>query len=134
MKDPHYSIDELAEATGLTRRTLRFYVQQGLLPPPHGAGRGSYYDDRHRQQLDKLQRWQEAGRSLDEIRRILSGEGEGAKTPSAPSRRPVPVSCWQRLPLEPGLELHLDTTRPLPSAEQIDALRAAIQSILGGPR
>jgi len=41
------SIGELSDATGVTRRTIRFYVQRGLLPPPLGGGRGSYYTEAH---------------------------------------------------------------------------------------
>ncbi|MFT3785003.1 MAG: MerR family DNA-binding transcriptional regulator [Tepidisphaeraceae bacterium] len=36
-----YSIDELASAAGITRRAVRFYVQQGLLEAPVGRGAGA---------------------------------------------------------------------------------------------
>ncbi|HRY61029.1 MAG TPA: MerR family transcriptional regulator [Candidatus Fermentibacter sp.] len=42
-----YSIAELAALAGVSRRTVRFYVQTRLIPPPHGAGRGSYYTRTH---------------------------------------------------------------------------------------
>jgi hypothetical protein len=35
-QEPRYGIDELAERGGVSRRTVRYYVQRGLLPtqPP----------------------------------------------------------------------------------------------------
>ncbi|MEY4233738.1 MAG: hypothetical protein RL635_705, partial [Chloroflexota bacterium] len=33
------SIAQIAEAVGLTRRAIRFYVQQRLIDPPVGLGR-----------------------------------------------------------------------------------------------
>ena len=68
------SIDELADAAGLTRRSIRFYVQQKLLPAPLGAGRGSHYDATHLERLKQVQQLQEAGHSLDAVRRIIAGE------------------------------------------------------------
>ena len=41
------NIDELADAVGLTRRAIRYYVQQKLLPTPLGVGRGKHYDATH---------------------------------------------------------------------------------------
>jgi DNA-binding transcriptional MerR regulator len=33
-KGPYYRIGEVAERTGLSQRTLRFYEERGLLKPP----------------------------------------------------------------------------------------------------
>jgi hypothetical protein len=41
--DRPQSIGELADATGVSRRTVRFYVQRGLIDPPVGLGRASHY-------------------------------------------------------------------------------------------
>ena len=41
--DQRYSIGAIAEKTGISRRTVRYYVQLGLIEPPVGKGRGSYY-------------------------------------------------------------------------------------------
>jgi DNA-binding transcriptional MerR regulator len=43
----HYTIDEAAERTGLTKHTLRYYEREGLLPPIAKASSGHrrYSDD-----------------------------------------------------------------------------------------
>ena len=37
--EPRYGIAELAEAGGVTRRTVRYYVREELLPAPLGVGK-----------------------------------------------------------------------------------------------
>ena len=46
-----YTIEELAEATGLSERTLRLYRTRGLVDAPVVRGRVGYYDQRHMAQL-----------------------------------------------------------------------------------
>ena len=72
-----YNIETLAKLSGLTRRTIRYYVQRGLLKPPQGGGRGSYYTDQHLERLKKIKKWSEQGVPLIHIRDMLDG-----KTPS----------------------------------------------------
>ena len=42
-----YTIGELAEATGMSRRGIHFYMKEKLLPPPQGTGRNARYTDEH---------------------------------------------------------------------------------------
>lgn len=63
-----YSIAELAKETGASRRTIHFYVQQGVLPPPVGAGPRATYDEGHRLRLLAVPRLRSGGWRLDEIR------------------------------------------------------------------
>ncbi|HET6315572.1 MAG TPA: helix-turn-helix domain-containing protein, partial [Chloroflexota bacterium] len=60
-----YSIDELATLTGVTPRTVRFYIAQDLLDRPIGEKRGAHYGRRHLEQLLLVRRWTEAGLSLE---------------------------------------------------------------------
>jgi DNA-binding transcriptional MerR regulator len=131
------SIDELADAAGLTRRGIRFYVQQRLLQMPHGVGRGKHYDASHLERLRRIRALQTAGHSLEEIRHILDGAGGGVATSSAPAlappakpRRAAPPvlrsELWRHLRVMPGVELSFDAGRFNPSVEQLIALRDAI--------
>lgn len=58
MTEVRVTIVEFCAATGLSPRTVHYYVSQGLLPRPHGVRRWATYGDEH------LKRWQE-------IRRVL---------------------------------------------------------------
>ena len=132
------SIGELADAAGVSRRAVRFYVQRGLLPPPHGLGRGPHYDGAHLERLKRIGELQAAGHSLEAIGRILEG-GEPPDvmapppdSPARPRRKPLVTSeLWTRLTLADGVELHVDAARHHLTVEDLLAVRDAVRSILG---
>ena len=116
-----YNIDELADLGGVSRRTVRFYVQEGLLPAPLGVGRGSHYDRAHLERLLEVKAEQEAGRSLDDIRARRRPSPGGLRHAAAPALS-IPRSAWRRLELAPGVELHVASDIRLPAAARLDEL------------
>lgn len=56
-----YSIGELADLAGVSRRTVHFYVQRRLIDPPLGLGRGRHYDERHLSQIRRVRELQRLG-------------------------------------------------------------------------
>jgi DNA-binding transcriptional MerR regulator len=71
-------IGEAAAAAGMTTKALRFYEQQGLLPPVHRGPNG--YRDYPPETLARLQfirRSKLAGLNLSEIRNILQVRDSG---------------------------------------------------------
>ena len=66
-----YTLQELTEETGVTSRTVRYYVSEGLLPPPVAAGPRSYYSEIHLQRLRLIGLMKDAYLPLREIRRRL---------------------------------------------------------------
>jgi DNA-binding transcriptional MerR regulator len=73
-----YSIQELSDQTSLPRRTIHFYVQQELMPPPEGAGVGTRYTEIHLLCLQIIPLLKLQGFKLDEIRARLKGLDEYA--------------------------------------------------------
>lgn len=113
------SIEQLAALTGQTARTIRYYMQLGLVSRPEGAKRGAYYRQRHVEQLLLIRRWTEAGLSLERIRELIAGAPE-----DPPPRRPPPgtIEVWSRITLADGVEVHLEPGRSGLSPEQLRAL------------
>lgn len=72
MNAENYDIQELVQATGIPRRTIYFYVQQGVLPPPQGAGLGAHYTEDHLLRLRLIPVLRQQGLRLDEIRSHFS--------------------------------------------------------------
>ncbi len=121
--EARYGIDELADLGGVSRRTVRYYIQEGLLPAPYGLGRGDHYGAEHLQALLRVKSLQEAGRSLDEIRRPAARQLRGRlPMPSAPPVAPPVVATWRRVDLAPGVELHVSGTTRLPNTSALEAL------------
>jgi DNA-binding transcriptional MerR regulator len=67
------TLSELTAAADVSVRTVRYYIAEGLLPPPEGSGPGSAYTQGHLDRLRLIQRLKEAYLPLKEIRRRLSG-------------------------------------------------------------
>ena len=97
-----YNIETLARMTGLTRRTIRYYVQRGLVDPPEGGGRGAYYTDSHLDSIKKIKRWSEQGVPLIHMKAKLEGKEIPAHVDSYTGVQTV--SC-ERCNLENGIEL-----------------------------
>jgi len=68
-----YAIGELARRASVTPRTIRFYVAEGLLPPPQGAGRAALYTTAHLRRLELIKLLKEEFLPLAEIRDLLAG-------------------------------------------------------------
>ena len=71
--EAHYSLAELARVTGVTPRTVRYYIAQGLLPGANEAGPGASYDADHLARLRLIRELQRQHLPLAEIRTRLAG-------------------------------------------------------------
>src|SRR5438045_5681392 len=131
-----YGIEELAELGGVTRRTVRYYVQRGLLPTPLGTGRGLHYTPAHLERLIHIRQLQESGVPLGEIAARLNGTLQHpVSAPGAPPELSTSLRAssphvlpggsgplnwaalptqaqgetWMRFVLADGVELHVRT-------------------------
>jgi DNA-binding transcriptional MerR regulator len=83
------TLAELAEASGLAARTIRFYIARGLLDGPVKAGRAAAYTEEHLARLEKIKKLQAQGRMLSEIGRSLAGG-------TTPERYAAAPTAWWR--------------------------------------
>ena len=119
-----YGVEELARRAGVSRRTVRYYVQRGLLAPPLGVGRGDHYTEQHLTTLVRVRELQESGVSLDEIAARLQGGVVERKEPALPLQ-----ATWTRVELGSGVEVHVRGRRL--TEDQIRRLEVAIEKVLG---
>jgi len=61
----------LGALCGVSERTVRYYVEEGLLPAPGGRGRGAHFDDEHLVRLKLVRAMQLAGNDLAAIKEYL---------------------------------------------------------------
>jgi DNA-binding transcriptional MerR regulator len=130
-------------------RAVRFYVANGLLDRPEGAGTSATYNYRHLLQLLAIKIRQREGQTLEVIKRemrevsgdslerrvatslapALLGAGEGAAAGAV--RRDEGPATWRRLAVADGIELHVREDSPAAREEALVAMREAVRAALG---
>jgi DNA-binding transcriptional MerR regulator len=66
------TIEDLSKQSGLSLRTLRYYIQEGLLPGPDTVGKYASYSQGHLDHLTLIKRLKKLHLPLKEIRHLLS--------------------------------------------------------------
>ena len=111
-----FTLNELCILADLPVRTLRYYVQNGLVDHPEGETRAARYGARHLEQALLLKKWTDAGLSLERIRALLHGED-----PAVPpqSRAAGSIDVCSHLTVTDGLEVVIAPGRAGMSPEQV---------------
>ena len=114
MEVRQYYIEELCELTGFTRRTIRYYIQEGLIPPPAGRGRGGFYNDSHVDKLMQIKSFQERGLNLATIAGLIKKE----ELNTVENIRNI----WVRYEIVPGMEISISRDLEETSRRKIEEI------------
>ncbi|MFZ5570677.1 MAG: MerR family transcriptional regulator [Thermodesulfobacteriota bacterium] len=88
-----YRIAEVERISGVSRRTIHFYLQQGLLHPPRKTGKTmAYYDDAHILKLGLIRNSKQEGVPLIAIKEKLAGLNLSGQAASGHPQPAPPVS------------------------------------------
>ncbi len=66
-----YTLEDLEKISGMSIRTLRFYIQEGLLPGPDTRGKFARYSQTHLDTIRFIHRLKEVHMPLQKIRHLL---------------------------------------------------------------
>ncbi len=149
----NYKLDELAREAGTSARTVRYYVQRGLLPAPEFRGKDTGYGREHLARLRAIRRLQEAFFPLEaiaaelslrtpaEIERIAEGKSMPTRlytpraspspTDAASDRESTSVSTGKRLTrfaIADGVELVIADDAPPESHRLVAEMPATLQA------
>jgi len=128
-----FTIEEICSLVEMNKRTVRYYIQNGLVDRPEGVGKGAFYRYAHLEQLLTIRKWKAAGLSLDRIRDILAGEKGGyvndKPIPPPLSKKQGSVEVWSHMHIGDGIELHIEPKRAGLSPEQVRALFREVMDI-----
>jgi DNA-binding transcriptional MerR regulator len=125
-----FKLEELAEKAGVSPRTVRYYVQRGLLRAPEFRGRDTAYTDDHLLRLRAIRKLQDRFLPLDAIQAELTRlddaglkavvEGSAGMAPPVELPRALPPDPYRppqvlmpagerltRVEIAPGLELSI---------------------------
>ncbi|GAA1245769.1 MerR family transcriptional regulator [Streptomyces aureus] len=72
-----FRMEELAREAGITVRTLRFYRERKLIPPPRREGRIAWYDESHLARLRTIAALLERGHTLSGIAELSEAFDRG---------------------------------------------------------
>lgn len=122
-----FSLDELCTLTDLPKRTVRYYMQMGLVDRPIGETRAAHYLTAHLDQLLKVKQLSDAGISLERIADIQNGEE--LQLPIRP-RKPGDIQVKSHIHVAPGIELQISPEEADMSPEQIRALVKAVMKTI----
>ena len=113
---PSYLLAELCVLADLPPRTVRYYVQIGLVDRPQGETRAARYGATHLEQLLLIKKWTTAGVSLERIRELLHGE----QAPVPPRERAIgSVEVRSHLMVADGVDLVIEPGRAGLSPKQV---------------
>ena len=127
MSNPdQHTLSELCVLADLPVRTVRYYVQNGLVDKPLGETRAARYGAKQLEQVLLIKKWTAAGVSLDRIRELL--KGEEAPVP-ARVRKAGSVEVWSHLYVADGLEVVIEPGRAQMSPEQVRAFTRGVMAL-----
>jgi DNA-binding transcriptional MerR regulator len=137
---------ELSKASGVSPRTIRYYIHQGLLPSPGKRGRGARYDRALLPRLQLIQLLQRDAWPLvkiaqhmselddEAVRRELAGSrkreaGSGGSVLPRTSDLGPRTSLWRRVRVDPTLEINVRTTLSGKRRKRVDRLIESARQI-----
>lgn len=103
----HYTLADLENETGLSGRTIRFYITEGLLPPAQGRGKGATYTAEHLLRLRAVEALKKTNTPLSEIRDQLKDIREKELAAMLQVETAPPADRWRRIYLHDDIELHV---------------------------
>lgn len=120
---PTYTHAELSALVDMPPRTVRYYVQIGLIDGPEGETRAARYGQEQLNQLLQIKKWTAAGLSLDRIRELLRGD----VPPVAPRPRAIgSLHARSHVLVAEGVELVVDPQVANLSIEQLRTFARAV--------
>ena len=123
-----FSLDELCLLVDYPKRTVRYYIQLGLVSRPVGEARAAKYTGEHLSQLLRIKKLSEDGVSLDRIREVLAGE----ESPVPPRKRqPGEVEVRSHIFVAPGIEIQIAPEEADMSPEQVREFVREVMNLAG---
>lgn len=108
--DKKYTIGELADKAGVSRRAIRFYVQNNIIPAPAGLGRGSYYTDEHLTKILKKKQ------QVAQVKQIISNKYDTKHSTNS-------VRYVSRIELNDNIVLEIPASYPVPDVEMLKKIK-----------
>jgi len=123
--NPSFTLEQLCTLADCPKRTVRYYVQLGLVDRPEGETRAARYGRQQLEQLLRIRQLSEAGVSLERIREVLAGSPTPVPTRA---RTPGSVQLRSHIWVAPGVELQIDPHEAGMPAERLHSFVHAVMN------
>lgn len=97
MQPVEYWISELAALSGVSNRTIRYYIQEGLLPPPEIRGKYAVFTEEYLHRLELIKTLKDAYLPLNRIKLVLDALDDAQIVPLLKEFEQDPVSALASL-------------------------------------
>ena len=130
MLTSEYWISELAALAGVSARTIRYYIQEGLLPQPEIRGKYAVFTDEYMHRLRLIKVLKDAYLPLNRIKELLTALNENELVSLLKKFEEDPISALgslQALPVfeqQPANPPSLHTTRNENALNYINEVRS----------
>ena len=114
----NYNIHELEKLANTTTRTIRYYIQLGLVDRPLGTKKLATYSNKHLEQLLCIKQWKAAGLNLSRIANLLARKIVDSEQPTLIGD--TVVIC--RIALSAGISLDINRHVSKLSEQELQAL------------
>ena len=143
MAPEYLSAEQIAETlrgegdVHVTGRTVHYYAEQRLLPPPEYDGKRPRYTRLHLDAMRRVRALKRSGRRLEDIVELFGGAAGAPAAPVTAAREPAahrysPPSAGQRtIAVGPGLTLTASGWTDDEVSRIVAAIRAEVEALRG---
>ena len=121
--DTSFTLDQLSALTDLPLRTIRYYIQLGLVDRHEGDRKHARYTQKHLDQVLQVRAMADQGMPLERIKQLMNG----ITTPLPSPKAAGDISVISKVFIAPGVELHIEPQMADLSPEK---LRLFVRSVL----
>jgi hypothetical protein len=121
--DTTFTLDQLSALTDLPLRTIRYYIQLGLVDRHEGDRKHARYTQKHLDQVLQVRAMADQGMPLERIKQLING----ITTPVPPPKAAGDIYVISRVFIAPGVELHIE---PQMAGLSPEKLRLFVRSVL----
>lgn len=118
-----FSLEQLSALTDLPLRTIRYYIQLGLVDRHEGDRKHARYTQKHIDQVLQVRSLADQGIPLERIKQLI----HGISTPPPPAKSAGDISVISKVFVAPGVELHLE---PQTAGLTPEKLRKFVRTVL----
>ena len=121
--DTSFTLDQLSALTDLPLRTIRYYIQLGLVDRHEGDRKHARYTQKHLEQVLQVRAMADQGMPLERIKQLING----ITTPLPLQKAAGDISVISKVFIAPGVELHIE---PQMAGLSPEKLRLFVRSVL----